>query len=74
MRRRLTHAMQTELSHMRRENSTQVYLPKDVGTQTKRDSSSNVPRPQIFLEGLRGGSSPTTHMVKVDLTRAVDET
>ncbi|XP_064912575.1 cilia- and flagella-associated protein 206 isoform X4 [Columba livia] len=74
LRRRLTHAMQTELSHMRRENSTQVYLPKDVGTQTKRDSSSNVPRPQIFLEGLRGGSSPTTHMVKVDLTRAVDET
>ncbi|XP_074943345.1 cilia- and flagella-associated protein 206 isoform X1 [Phalacrocorax aristotelis] len=74
LRRKLTHAMQTDLSHMRRENSTQVYLPKDVSTQTKRDSSSNVPRPQIFLEGLRGGSSPTTHMVKVDLTRAVDET
>lgn len=66
--------MQTDLSHMRRENSTQVYLPKDVSTQTKRDNSSNVPRPQIFLEGLQGGSSPTTHMVKVDLTRAVDET
>ncbi|XP_067150120.1 cilia- and flagella-associated protein 206 [Apteryx mantelli] len=74
LRRKLTHAMQTNLSHMRRENSTQVYLPKDVGTQTKRENSSNVPRPQIFLEGLRGGSSPTTHMVKVDLTRAVDET
>ncbi|NXW91274.1 CF206 protein, partial [Alopecoenas beccarii] len=74
LRRKLTHAMQTELSHMRRENFTQVYLPKDVGTQTKRDSSTNIPRPQIFLEGLRGGSSPTTHMVKVDLTRAVDET
>ncbi|KFV77978.1 UPF0704 protein C6orf165 [Struthio camelus australis] len=74
LRRKLTHAMQTNLSHMRRENSTQVYLPKDVGTQTKRDNSSNVPRPQIFLEGLRGGSSPTAHMVKVDLTRAVDET
>ncbi|NXW58387.1 CF206 protein, partial [Eurystomus gularis] len=74
LRRKLTHAMQTDLSHMRRENSTQVYLPKDVSTQTKRDNSSNVPRPQIFLEGLRGGSSPTTHMVKADLTRAVDET
>ncbi|NWU61506.1 CF206 protein, partial [Pterocles burchelli] len=74
LRRKLTHAMQTDLSHMRRENSTQVYLPKDVSTQTKRDNSSNVPRPQIFLAGLRGGSSPTTHMVKVDLTRAVDET
>ncbi|NXG75976.1 CF206 protein, partial [Baryphthengus martii] len=74
LRRKLTHAMQTDLSHMRRENSTQVYLPKDVSTQTKRDNSSNVPRPQIFLEGLRGGSSPTTHMAKVDLTRATDET
>ncbi|NWX12446.1 CF206 protein, partial [Aegotheles bennettii] len=74
LRRKLTHAMQTNLSHMRRENSTQVYLPKDVSTQTKRDNSSNVPRPQVFLEGLRGGSSPTTRMVKVDLTRAVDET
>ncbi|KFQ04792.1 UPF0704 protein C6orf165 [Haliaeetus albicilla] len=74
LRRKLTRAMQTDLSHMRRENSTQVYLPKDVSTQTKRDNSSNVPRPQIFLEGLQGGSSPTTHMVKVDLTRAVAET
>ncbi|CAM9908944.1 unnamed protein product [Bubo scandiacus] len=74
LRRKLTHATQTDLSHMRRQNSTQVYLPKDVSTQTKRDNSSNVPRPQIFLEGLQGGSSPTTHMVKVDLTRAVDET
>ncbi|NXT55317.1 CF206 protein, partial [Pluvianellus socialis] len=73
LRRKLTHAMQTDLSHMRRENSTQVYLPKHVSTQTKRDNSSNVPRPQIFLQGLRGGSSPTTCVVKVDLTRAVDE-
>ncbi|XP_027551512.1 cilia- and flagella-associated protein 206 isoform X2 [Neopelma chrysocephalum] len=74
LRRKLTHAMQTDLSHMKRENFTQVYLPKAVGTQTKRDNSSNVPRPQIFLKGLRGRSSPTTHMVKVDLTRAADET
>ncbi|NXP56577.1 CF206 protein, partial [Heliornis fulica] len=74
LRRKLTRAMQTELSHMRRENSTQVYLPKDVSTQTKQDNSSNVTRPQIFLQGLRGGSFPATHMVKVDLTRAVDKT
>ncbi|NXF94780.1 CF206 protein, partial [Eubucco bourcierii] len=74
LRRKLTRAMQTDLSQMRRDNCTQVYLPKDVSTQTKHDSSSNVPRPQIFLAGLRGGSSPTTHLAKVDLTRAVDET
>ncbi|NWU90360.1 CF206 protein, partial [Upupa epops] len=74
LRRKLTHAVQTDLSHLRRDNCTQVYLPKDVGTQTKRDNSSNVPTPQVFLKGLRGGSSPTTRMVRVDLTRAVDET
>uniref|UniRef100_K7G003 Cilia- and flagella-associated protein 206 n=2 Tax=Pelodiscus sinensis TaxID=13735 RepID=K7G003_PELSI len=74
LRRKLTHSVQTILSHMRRDNSTQVYLPKDFGTQTKLDNSSNVPRPQIFLAGLRGGSTPTTCMVKVNLTRAVDET
>ncbi|XP_064025253.1 cilia- and flagella-associated protein 206 isoform X2 [Pogoniulus pusillus] len=74
LRRRLTQAMQTDVSQMRRDSCTQVYLPKDAGTQTKRDSSSNVPRPQVFLAGLRGGSSSTTQVVKVDLTRAVDET
>ncbi|NXC79793.1 CF206 protein, partial [Cercotrichas coryphoeus] len=74
LRRKLTHSTQTDLSHMRRENFTQVYLPKDAGTQTKRDNSSNVPKPQIFLKGLRGGPSPTTHMVTVDLTRPLDET
>ncbi|NXT09335.1 CF206 protein, partial [Prunella fulvescens] len=74
LRRMLTHSMQTDLSHMRRENFTQVYLPKDAGTQTKRDNSSNVPKPQVFLKGLRGGPSPTAHMVTVDLTRPLDET
>lgn len=74
LRQKLTHSMQTNLSHMRRDNATQVYLMKDNSTQTKRENSSNVPRPQIFLAGLRGGTPPTTHMVKVNLTRAVDET
>uniref|UniRef100_A0A8C5UB81 Cilia- and flagella-associated protein 206 n=1 Tax=Malurus cyaneus samueli TaxID=2593467 RepID=A0A8C5UB81_9PASS len=74
LRRKLTHSMQTNLSHMRRENFTQAFLPKEADTQTKRDNSSNVPKPQIFLKGLRGGPSPTTHMVAVDLTRPIDET
>ncbi|XP_065587076.1 cilia- and flagella-associated protein 206 [Cyrtonyx montezumae] len=73
LRRKLTHAMQTDLSHLRRENFTQVYLPKYVSTQTKRDSSSGVPRPQIVLAGLRGRSSAATQMVQVDLTRPVDK-
>nr|XP_056712520.1 cilia- and flagella-associated protein 206 isoform X1 [Euleptes europaea] len=74
LRQKLTHSVQTNLSHMRRDNSAQVYLMKDSSTQTKHENSSNVPRPQIFLAGLRGGTPPITRMTKVNLTRAVDET
>nr|XP_033793069.1 cilia- and flagella-associated protein 206 isoform X2 [Geotrypetes seraphini] len=75
LRRKVTHSMQTNNSNMRRENATQVYPPKQTGTQNKRDNSSNVPKPQIYLAGLRGGQTSTaTEMVKVDLTRSVKET
>ncbi|EGW05060.1 UPF0704 protein C6orf165-like [Cricetulus griseus] len=74
LRQKITHSVQTDLSHMRRDNSSQVYPLKDVSTQSKREGSSRVPRPQIFIAGLRGGQSQTTHGVKVNLTRAVDET
>ncbi|KAM6186570.1 cilia- and flagella-associated protein 206 [Rhynchocyon petersi] len=74
LRKRVTHSMQTDLSHMRRENVSQVYLPKDAGIQCKRESSTRVPRPQIYIAGLRGGQTKTTHAVKVNLTRAIDET
>ena len=47
---------------------------RDVGVQSKRDSSSNVPKPQTFLAGLRGGMTKTTVMTKVDLTLDVDQT
>ena len=44
-------------------------------TQTKRDNYSNVPKPQVFLAGLRGGGMTVpTEMVKVDLTMDVDQT
>ncbi|XP_050993880.1 cilia- and flagella-associated protein 206 [Labeo rohita] len=69
LRNKVTRSMQTDLSHMRRHNSTQTFLPKDAGSQTKRDGESNVPKPQVYLSGLRGG----TNTMKVDLTRAVDE-
>ncbi|VDO03147.1 unnamed protein product [Rodentolepis nana] len=55
IRKCVTHSMQTMLSNFRRENTTQVYLPKDEGVQTKRDNYSQVPKPSVFIEGLRGG-------------------
>ncbi|XP_028858799.1 cilia- and flagella-associated protein 206-like isoform X2 [Denticeps clupeoides] len=72
LRKKVTRSAQTNLSHMRRDNATQTYLPKDAACQTKKDSSSNVPNPLIYLAGLRGKPGPT-NMIKIDLTRPVDE-
>ncbi|XP_060931407.1 cilia- and flagella-associated protein 206 isoform X2 [Limanda limanda] len=71
LRTKVTHSAQTDLSHMRRENITQTWLPKDAACQSKRDGESNVPRPQVYLAGLRGQKDG--HMVKTNLTRSVDE-
>ncbi|XP_065745121.1 cilia- and flagella-associated protein 206 isoform X2 [Phocoena phocoena] len=74
LRRKVTHSVQTDLSHMRRENCSQVYPSKDASTQSMREASSQVPRPQIYVAGFRGGHTKTTSEVKVNLTRAIDET
>ncbi|XP_076471436.1 cilia- and flagella-associated protein 206-like [Babylonia areolata] len=75
LRTKITSSMQTNLSNMRRDNITQVYPPKDIDTQTKTDGYSNVPKPQVFLAGLRGGGMGVpTNMTKVDLTIDVDQT
>ncbi|XP_051954118.1 cilia- and flagella-associated protein 206 [Xyrauchen texanus] len=73
LRNKVTRSMQTDLSHMRRHNSTQTFLHIDVSSQTKRDRESNLPKPLVYLAGLRGGKTKASHMIKVDLTRAVDE-
>ncbi|KAL5021112.1 hypothetical protein ScPMuIL_000267 [Solemya velum] len=75
LRTRITHSVQTNLSNMRRDNVAQVYLPKDSTTQTKEDNYTNVPKPSVFLAGLRGaGMSEATVMTKVDLTIDVNGT
>ncbi|XP_065071282.1 cilia- and flagella-associated protein 206-like [Rhopilema esculentum] len=74
LRTKITHSMQTELSNYKRDNDTQVYLPKNAETQTKRDGSTNVPKPSVFIAGLRGCNSTRTTMTKVDLTLDVDQT
>uniref|UniRef100_A0A3P8RM27 Cilia- and flagella-associated protein 206 n=1 Tax=Amphiprion percula TaxID=161767 RepID=A0A3P8RM27_AMPPE len=71
LRTKVTHSMQTDLSHLRRENATQTWLPKDTACQSKRDGESNVPKPQIYLAGLRGQRN--AQVVKTNLTRSVDE-
>ncbi|KAM7394945.1 hypothetical protein PAMA_006605 [Pampus argenteus] len=71
IRTKVTHSTQTGLSHMRRENVTQTWLPKHAASQCKRDGESNVPKPQVYLAGLRGQRDG--RVVKTNLTRSVDE-
>ncbi|XP_039266098.1 cilia- and flagella-associated protein 206-like [Styela clava] len=72
LRTKLTKTVQTNLSNLRRDNVSQVYLPKEQGAQTKKESSSNVPKPQVFMAGLRGIRGIRT-MVRVDLTKDVND-
>lgn len=74
LRTRITHSMQTNLSNFRRDNVSQVYLPKDEITMTLGDNYSNVEKPQTYLAGLRGcGMEKPTQMTKVDLTLDVSD-
>ena len=51
-----------------------VVIFRDADTQTKRESSTNVPKPSTFVAGLRGCNSTKTTMNVVDLTLDVDQT
>lgn len=79
LRQRITKSVQTNTSNFRRENFTQVYLPKDQYIQTKRDNYSNVPQPKVYLSGVRGhhrrddGELLPANVRKIDLTRDIDD-
>ena len=64
---KMTHSSQTVKSHFRRDNDTQVYLPKEQITQTKRDNWSSVPNPTVYYAGLRGVRGPRNFR-KIDIT------
>ena len=49
-----TSTTQTDASHFRRDNETQVYLPREKASQTKRDAGSNPPVVTTYVAGLRG--------------------
>jgi hypothetical protein len=58
IRKKSTSATQTALSHLRRENETQVYLPKDQTTNTVVNSGTNPPRWKKYHTGMRGEPQP----------------
>jgi len=72
LRGKITHSVQTDSSAFRRENTTQVYLPKTNETQTKSDQSTSIPRPTVFVRGLRGDTGDKKIPVQVvDLTLGI---
>jgi len=54
LRQKKTHSVQTDRSNYKRDSSTQVYLPKNNNTQTRRSTGTNVPKPSTYMRGLRG--------------------
>ncbi|KAG7258153.1 hypothetical protein CRUP_031578 [Coryphaenoides rupestris] len=71
LRTRVTHSTQTHLSHWRRENISQTFPPKDAFCQTTREGETNVPKPLVYLAGLRGRWDGPA--IKTNLTRPVDD-
>ncbi|XP_022249158.1 cilia- and flagella-associated protein 206-like isoform X1 [Limulus polyphemus] len=59
MKKKYTHSTQTDLSHFRRENFSQVYLPKKNWSQTKQDRGISIPKIYNHLSRVRGDSSGT---------------
>ncbi|KAH8065642.1 zinc ion transmembrane transporter [Aureococcus anophagefferens] len=70
-----TTSQQTDESHFRRNNTTQVFLPKIASTQSRKDGETNPPVRIQYFQGLRGGPNKIVNpeekpleTVNVDLT------
>jgi len=50
----VTEGVQTDQSHFRRDNDSQVWLPKSEVTQTRKDSGTQPPLVTAYAAGLRG--------------------
>lgn len=68
IRRKATSTTQTHLSHMRRENDTQVYLRKETASNTTVNKGTNPPRLKRYHRFLRGEPQPmSVAEIKFDL-------
>ena len=65
LRKAKTVSSQTTSSHFRRENETQVYLPKAQGTQTGISRGTNPPRHHRYIAGLRGQKESKVSVVNM---------
>ena len=55
--KKVTSTTQTKLSALRRDSSTQVYLPKEKATNTSVSQGTNPPQWKRYITGLRGEST-----------------
>ena len=58
VRRCVTHSAQTDGSHFRRDNDSQVYLPRETGMQTNTDVGVSTDRVPIQIVQVRGAREP----------------
>jgi len=58
IKRKATSTTQTALSHLRRETETQVWLPKEIATNTTVSKGTNPPRLKKYHRFLRGEPQP----------------
>lgn len=65
IRRKKTSSTQTVLSHLRRENETQVFLPKDAATNTAITQGTNPERWRTYVTGLRGATDAEMKVVNL---------
>jgi hypothetical protein len=64
LRSKRTKSMQTNLSHFRRDNDSQVHPPKEQTTQTLVDAAVQPPRVVQYVKGLRGTKTSELDVVQ----------
>lgn len=64
LRSKKTRSTQTAMSHFRRDNDSQVYLPKEKECQTLQDAAVQPPRVAQYIKGLRGSQTSELEVVR----------
>ena len=67
LKNKRTHSTQTEASHFRRENETQVWRPKDAAVQMGTTTGQTMPKKLRYIAGLRGAPDVKMTVVSLEL-------
>ena len=67
LRKCATHSAQTDASNFRRDNDTQVYLPRDATIQTTISTSTMTERTVSYVSGIRGVPEPLVEAARANI-------